>query len=246
MATDLHFYYGEGCRTAFHHFTNSADARGNGVEVVPAVAGATIYISGYSIGNDTQGALIFSGVNNAGLAGHDHITPDIHVPTVTTHTHRYHEPLSVGVDRNFGFVTSAAGQVGFEAWGFYAAPTENPASQSVSMSLSASRSASMSKSGSFGPSLSVLRSASQSKSRSMSGSKAESVSIFKSRSASIAHSLSPIKSASKSRSASLAESLSVFRSLSMSASASMSKSESLYASVSQSKSRSKAAGPPPS
>ena len=102
MATDLRFYYGSSSRRPFNLMINSADARANGVEVVPAIAGATIYLEGYTLGNDTGGALTFTLVNDAGAAGYDDLTPDLHVPTVTTLPGRYDPPLSFGAGRNAG------------------------------------------------------------------------------------------------------------------------------------------------
>lgn len=227
MATDLRFYYGGEHRVAFHEFVNSANATGNGVEVVAAVAGASIHVSGFSIGNDTAGPLIFTVVNNAGAADHDHISPDIHVATVSTHVHRYHEPLACGRDRNMGFVASGAGNVGFEVWGYYAEPTQNPEEQSQSMSRSASASISMSRS----------KSQSQSQSRSQSASQLESASAFRSQSRSASRSMFMSASKSKSQSMSIASHVpSKSRSKSMSKSASL--AESLSAFKSQSRSRS--------
>ena len=215
MATDLRYYYGNNQRHAFHLFLNSADATGNGVAVVPAVAGASIYVSGYTIGNDTGGALIFTGQANAGAATHVPITPDIHVGTVTSKTVNYHEPLGVGENRDFGFVASGAGEVGFEVWGYYAAPTETPeevsasASKMISMSKSTSRSKSRSKSQSMSQSISQSRSQSQSKSQSLSQSVSQSASQFGSRSQSKSQSRSQYASRSQSKSQSMSQSASV-------------------------------------
>lgn len=229
MATDLHFYYGQGHRRAFHLHANSADARNNGVVVVPAAEDATIYVTGWDIGNDTAGAIVFQGASNAGTAGVDLITPDIHVATVDNRTRNYLEPLSVGFERPFGFVASAIGNVGFEAWGYYAAPTENPDEQSQSMSQSASVSGSMSKSlsqsksQSQSKSASLFKSVSQSKSQSKSGI-GESAAASLSKSKSLSQSKSQSMSQSGSKSASKAESLSAWASQSQSKSRSMSAS----------------------
>ena len=120
MASDLMYFRGQ-TRTAVHDIASSADASGNGVEVLAAVAGATLYAMGWVYHNAAVGALTFSLAAGAGAGGAVAIGAPILVGAGATVYVNYSVPLSAGAPAtNIGVIVSGAGQVELEVWGYYA------------------------------------------------------------------------------------------------------------------------------
>jgi len=119
MASDLLYYHGQ-TRTAVHDLASSADASGNGVEVLAAVVGATLYAMGWVYHNAAVGALTFTLTAGAGAGGAVAIGAPILVAAGATVYVNYSVPLAAdAVSRNIGVVVSGAGQVELEVWGYY-------------------------------------------------------------------------------------------------------------------------------
>lgn len=119
MASDEHYFRGQ-TRTAVHDIASSADASGNGVEVIAAVAGAVLYAMGFVYHNAAVGALTFTLTAGAGAGGAVLIGAPIAVAAGATVTVNYSIPLSAAAPEvNLGVTTSGAGQVEVEVWGYY-------------------------------------------------------------------------------------------------------------------------------
>ena len=119
MASDALYFHGQ-TRAAVHDIASSADASGNGVEVIAAVPGAFLYAMGFVYHNAAVGALTFTLTAGAGAGGSVLIGAPIAVGAGATEVVNYSIPLSAAAPAvNLGVTTSGAGQVEVEVWGYY-------------------------------------------------------------------------------------------------------------------------------
>ena len=120
MASDALYFRGQ-TRTAVHDIASSDDASGNGVEVLAApAAGVNLYAMGWVYHNASVGALTFTLARGAGAVGATAIGAPITVAAGATVYVNYSIPLAAGAAAtNIGVITSGAGQVEVEVWGYY-------------------------------------------------------------------------------------------------------------------------------
>ena len=118
MASDASFE--GGTRVPFHTLETTADASGNGVEVVaaPTVATKNHYVMGWMVQNKKGAAIIVTLYHTAGAAGKTQISAGLSFAADGTLSVNYHEPLAVGAGKNLGVVASAAGDIEVEIWGY--------------------------------------------------------------------------------------------------------------------------------
>ena len=118
MASDEAYFRGQ-TRTAVHSIASSADASG-GLEVLAApAAGVNLYAMGWVYHNASVGALTFTLVRDAAGAN-TAIGAPIAVAAGATVYVNYSVPLAAGAAAtNIGVITSGAGQVEVEVWGYF-------------------------------------------------------------------------------------------------------------------------------
>ena len=110
--------YTTDARVPFNTLKTTADASGNGVEVVAAAAaGKSHYVKGFVFYNGSVGALRIYAAHTAG-AGQVQIAPNISVATLTSVVVNFEEPLQVGTAKNLGIVASAGGALEIQMFGY--------------------------------------------------------------------------------------------------------------------------------
>lgn len=106
-------------RVPFNTLKTSADASGNGVEVVAAAAtGKSHYLTGFVFYNGSVGALSIMAVHTAGAAGKTQIAANISVAAATSVVVNFDVPLQVGTAKNLGIVASGAGAIEVHMFGY--------------------------------------------------------------------------------------------------------------------------------
>ena len=123
MASDEQYYGDSGYRAPFNSFATSADASGNGVEVVAAAdTGKSHYITGAVLNNQKTSALTITLGIDAASASVASIAPAFALAANTgSITLDYSgAPLKVGSAKNAGIFTSASGQVSVQLFGYTA------------------------------------------------------------------------------------------------------------------------------
>ena len=97
------------------------DARGNGVEVVPAQPNKVPYMEGYQIASAVVAEVRVG--HSAGSAGKTAIgVVEYMTAKSTTGARQFYEPMAGAVGQNIGIHSTAAGHVEAVVWGYYAAP----------------------------------------------------------------------------------------------------------------------------
>ncbi len=120
MTSDTLYYHGQ-TRTAVHDIAASVDATGQGLEVLAAVAGATLYAKGFIVWNNSPGAITFTPSAGVEAVGVIPIGAPVEVGAFDSAIVEFVEPASAeAANTNIGVVTSAAIKMQAEAWGYYA------------------------------------------------------------------------------------------------------------------------------
>ena len=125
MATDNEKRFSLEMRgTPFNAWVASADARGvvagQGVEIIPAIAGKTPHVQGYQLANASGGALTMFIAHTVVAAGVTQIGNTEHVADDGTNDGpEFDSPLAGSSGNNLGMVASGAGNVTGIIWGYY-------------------------------------------------------------------------------------------------------------------------------
>ena len=127
MASDDKFRWGPagGFRgTAFNDFVDIAlPNAANGVEVIPALAGHTIYVTGYMFKENAGGAQTLQLEHGSGAVGNIQIGGN-HALAANqcTVVSPMHPSLAGAVGVNVGVLGTVAAAVAVQIWGYYAIP----------------------------------------------------------------------------------------------------------------------------